>query len=154
MPHIHELIDFVITAIIVSPDKNRVLLANHPRYQMWIPIGGHIELEDDADVTLSKEIAEETGLSFHPLGEKPNYTSKGVKPLITPDYVDIHEANPPHKHHAFVYFVIATSDDFQKSDEHTALKWFTTQELREPQYNISDHTFFYAQKALEKARLV
>jgi len=152
MPHIHELIDFVVTVFIVSPDTQKVLLAEHPRYNKWLPIGGHIELEDDADTTLLKEVKEECGLEIEVLSDKPDFTEPGVKPLWTPAYVEIHEANPPHKHHAFIYFAVAHSESFTKSAEHTSLKWFTLEELRDPAYKLSPGIIFYAEKALEKAK--
>lgn len=45
MPHIHELYDFTITVFIVH--DGRVLLVNHPKYDKWIPMGGHIELDEE-----------------------------------------------------------------------------------------------------------
>ena len=51
MPHIHALYDFVITVFIVHEDK--VLLVNHPKYDKWIPMGGHIELNEDPETALS-----------------------------------------------------------------------------------------------------
>jgi ADP-ribose pyrophosphatase YjhB (NUDIX family) len=50
MPHIHELYDFVVTVFIVHKDK--VLLVHHPRYGKWIPMGGHIELDEDPEEAL------------------------------------------------------------------------------------------------------
>jgi hypothetical protein len=47
-----------------------------------------------------------------------------VKFLLTPNYVNVHEANPPHKHIFFTYFAKAADDSFVKSDEHDDMKWF------------------------------
>ena len=56
MPHIHDLYDFVVSAFIVH--KGKVLLIYHKRYHEWLPIGGHIELDEDPQEALYREIKE------------------------------------------------------------------------------------------------
>ena len=151
MAHIHELFDFTVTAVIIN--QNRVLLVNHPRYNKWIPVGGHIELDEDPEEALYKEIREETGLeNIRILSSKPDFDSPGTKPLLTPNYVDVHEANLPHKHISFTYFAVSDSPDFVLSDEHDAMRWFTEAELSLPEYQLSTAVKFYAVEALQLAR--
>jgi 8-oxo-dGTP diphosphatase len=78
MPHIHHLYDYTITVFIVNKSE-QVLLVNHPRYDMWIPMGGHIELDEDPEQALYREIAEETGLDVTIMANKPAIKSKGTK---------------------------------------------------------------------------
>ncbi len=151
MPHIHDLYDYTITVFIVSK-TGQVLLVNHPRYGMWIPMGGHIELDEDPEQALYREIAEETGLDVMIMAHKPNISSKGTKFILTPSYVDVHDANPPHKHISFTYFAIAKDDTFVKSDEHTDMKWFAEKELKDPAYKLSESVIFYAEQAIKTAR--
>lgn len=152
MPHIHEKFDFTITAFIVFEGK--VLLVNHPRYNKWIPVGGHIELDEDPEEALFREIAEETGLEVEILSERPTVTSPGTKFLITPNYVDVHEANAPHKHISFTYFAKAKHNEHVMSDEHSDMKWLSKADLDDPQYELSPSVKFYAGRALEKAAAV
>lgn len=149
MPHIHELYDYTTTVLIVH--DNKVLLVNHPRYGKWIPIGGHIELDEDPEIALYREIIEETGLEVSILSTKPSFDSPGTKQLLTPNYVDVHEANPPHKHISFTYFAVSASPDFRLSDEHEAMRWFTKEELQDPDYNLSAAVIYYAEQALKLA---
>jgi len=146
MPHIHELYDFVVTPFIVHEDK--VLLVNHPRYNKWIPPGGHIELDEDPEEALYREIEEETGLEVKILSTKPSVDSPGIKPLPAPNYVEVHEANAPHKHIALIYFAVTKTDAFRLSGEHTAMKWFTLEELEEAEYALPPSTKFYAREAI------
>ncbi|HET9174467.1 MAG TPA: NUDIX domain-containing protein [Candidatus Saccharimonadales bacterium] len=146
MPHIHELYDFTVTFFIVYNGK--VLLVHHPRYGKWIPPGGHIELNEDPEQALYREIAEETGLEVEILASKPKLTSTDTKFILTPNYIDVHEANPPHRHIALTYFARAKSPHFVKSDEHIELKWFTPMELHDSRYNLSDSVKFYAVNAM------
>lgn len=151
MPHIHYLYDYTVTVFIVNK-IGKVLLVNHPRYGMWIPMGGHIELDEDPEQALYREIEEETGLKVKILADKPNFKSKVVKPVLTPNYVDVHEANPPHKHISFIYFALSKSDNFVKSDEHTDMKWFSKAELNSPKYGLSESVQFYANQAISVAK--
>jgi ADP-ribose pyrophosphatase YjhB (NUDIX family) len=114
-------------------------------------MGGHIELDEDPEQALYREIAEETGLDVTILTHKPNVSSKGTKFILTPSYVDVHEANPPHKHISFTYFAIAKNDAFVKSDEHTDMKWFTEKELNDPVYKLSESVIYYAKQAIKTA---
>ncbi len=150
MPHIHEKIDFAVSILIVNDDK--VLLVNHPRYDLWLPIGGHIELDEDSDQALFREAKEESGLDIEVMSHKPSQKDKTIKPLYAPHYVDIHEANPPHKHLGLIYFAKSRSNKFIKSDEHTDMKWFSTAELADPKYKISETVQFYASEAIQLAK--
>jgi 8-oxo-dGTP pyrophosphatase MutT (NUDIX family) len=127
MPHIHEKYDFVVNAFIVFQDK--VLLVHHPRYDKWLPMGGHVELDEDTDEALFKEIQEETGLEVELLNSKPDIPSPETKFLYTPNYMEVHDANPPHRHIALNYFARTKDDAFVKSDEHDEIRWFSTSDL-------------------------
>ena len=149
MPHIHEQFDFTVGVYIVFNQK--VLLVNHPRYGHWIPIGGHIELDEDPDQALFREIQEEAGLEVEILSTKPGFASPGTKTLLTPHYLDVHEANLPHHHINLTYFARATSDTAVLSDEHTALRWFSLADLADQQFNLSPAVQFYGREAIAAA---
>lgn len=150
MPHIHHLYDFTITAFITYQDK--VLFVHHPRYGKWIAPGGHIELNEDPEQALIREIEEETGLKTEIISTKPSIPGSSRKLLPTPEFMDVHEANAPHQHISFVYFAKALSDSFVLSDEHLAMKWFSQDDLASIEYNLDPVDVFYAKKALEQSR--
>ena len=62
MPHIHELIDFTVGVYIVHDSK--VLLVHHKKFDKWLSVGGHIELHEDPEEALFREVKEETGLEI------------------------------------------------------------------------------------------
>lgn len=148
MPHINEKYDFVISVYIVYKDK--VLLVNHPRYNMWIPMGGHVELDEDPEQALLREIEEETGLDVDILADKPKFSH--TKFLYAPRYMDVHDANPPHKHIALVYFARAKTDKHVMSTEHTDMKWLSLEDLNKPEFNLSESVKFYCKQALLAAK--
>jgi 8-oxo-dGTP pyrophosphatase MutT (NUDIX family) len=132
---------------------NKVLLVNHPRYDKWIPVGGHVELDEDPDATLAREIQEETGLSVRVLGEKPDIDTDHGNFLIAPRFMHVHEANPPHKHIALIYFVVSDSPDFVLSDEHTAAAWVDEDELESNSYGLTEDVIFLCRSAIDAANL-
>ena len=106
----------------------------------------------DPEQALFREIEEETGLEVEILSTKPTFGANDAKPVFTPNYVDIHSANPPHKHIGLIYFAKASHDKYIKSDEHTDIKWLSADELDEPKYKLIESIKFYAREALDKAK--
>jgi len=153
MPHIHELYDFTVAAFIVFEDK--ILMVHHGRYGMWLAPGGHVELDEDTDQALYREISEETGYKpeeVEILSTKPKVKSQGAKFLFTPNYMDTHEANAPHKHIALIYFVKVAHDRHVTSDEHLDAKWMTAKEVESGVYKIPADTIFLAKEAIKTAK--
>jgi ADP-ribose pyrophosphatase YjhB (NUDIX family) len=151
MSHINELIDFTVTAFIVH--DNKVLFIHHKQLLKWLPIGGHIELNEDPEEALYREIQEECGLEVEVFSTKPAITEEGTKSLLPPMYLNIHDIKAPHRHVGFVYFAKARSADVVLAvAEHNDIRWFTTEELSDPQYAIGAHVRYYAQQALERLR--
>jgi len=150
MPHINKLYDFVVTIYIVYEGK--VLLVYHPKYKRWMPIGGHIELDEDPEEALMREIKEECGLEVEILSEKPAVTSPGFKCILTPNYVDVHDANPPHKHISFTYFARAKSGNFLKSKEHSVMCWVSLKRLDSGDHGLPAVMEFYCREAIARAQ--
>ena len=111
MAHIHDLIDFIASAFIVY--DNRVLLIHHKKIGRWLSIGGHIELDENPEEALFREIKEECGLEVEIFGKKPEITGFGELnfiPLYNPMFLDVHDISKTHKHVALNYFAKAKSD--------------------------------------------
>ena len=150
-PHIHELYDFVISVFIVH--KDRVLLVYHKKYREWLPIGGHIELDEDPEQALYREIKEECGLKVRILSKAPAIGHRGVKPLPTPAFVDAHRISSTHKHVAFVYFGIASKSNVKLHErEHARFGWFSRRELGSRKLRLTKSIRFYCEEAFKKAK--
>ena len=52
-----------VSAWIVSPNRQQVLMAYHNLYQSWAWLGGHADGETDLKKVILREIAEESGLT-------------------------------------------------------------------------------------------
>ena len=151
MPHIHQLYDFVVSVFIVH--RNRVLLIDHKKYNEWLPIGGHIELDEDPELSLFREIKEECGLKVHVLAEKPAIAHAGVKPILTPSFVDAHRITGVHKHIAFIYFAVAQNDKVRLHErEHREYRWVAEKELGSKELKLTRSILFYCRAALKAAK--
>lgn len=148
MGHIHEKIDFTVGLVIIHPEKDKVLLVLHPRYKKWLSIGGHIELDETPDQALLREIKEECGLEVTVLSEKSDIESETAEMLWRPRFVDIHDANAPHRHIGLVYFCLAASPNFVLSDEHEQMKWMTISEIEALGDKVPPHVLYYCKTAL------
>jgi 8-oxo-dGTP diphosphatase len=152
MAHIHDKIDFTVVAVIVH--KRKLLMIEHLKLKKWLFIGGHIELDEDPETALYREIFEEGGLTSDQLtvyGSKPTYRIDEPRRrfLCAPTYLDIHPINETHSHIGMVYFVESKTDQVVlEATAHNAIRWFEEGELDLPLYNIPDDIKFYGREGL------
>lgn len=147
MSHIHEKIDFCVDVFIVN--DNKVLLRMHEKYHMWLAVGGHIELDEDPIEAIMREAKEEVGLDITLVGwDVPNITPE-VKHLLPPTFMNRHTISANHEHVVMMY--VATTNETEihpQSGEEAECKWFTAEELSDPQYAINPNIQFFARNAL------
>ena len=142
------------TATVYVVKNSKILLHIHKKLNMWLPPGGHIELDEEPNQAAVREVKEEVGLEVT-LYQEPwcRLTEvQGYKELIPPQFMNIHKINDNHQHITLVYFAKSNTDrlvlsETEKSDE---CRWFTKAELDQPQYGISEVIKMYAKSALEK----
>lgn len=150
MPHIHEKIDFCVEVFVVYKDK--VLLRMHDKYNRWLSVGGHIELNEDPMQACIREVKEEVGLDIKIIGLKPFIEDEpDYKHLISPRHLAIHLVNDVHEHIVLVYYAKTDSDiifDSKMEHERAETRWFSKEELKN--MNLRPNILFYATEALEE----
>ena len=162
MPHLHDKIDFTVSVFIVF--RNKVLLRKHEKYNRWLAVGGHIELDEDPNQAALREVKEEVGLdvvlydSTYPNANNVDAdfdSSNGYQELIPPVFLNRHKVKPGHEHVDLAYFAQANSDQVVEGVGEKSLgwKWFTAKELVDSKYGVDKNIIFYAQAALEKLRV-
>jgi ADP-ribose pyrophosphatase YjhB (NUDIX family) len=57
--------------LLVDPVKQQLLLVDHKNANLWLPTGGHAEVNEHPKETVSREILEELGVSAEFLWEEP-----------------------------------------------------------------------------------
>jgi len=149
MAHIHEKIDFTVAVFVVHDAK--VLLIHHRKLDKWLPLGGHIELDEDPDQAALREAREESGFEVELLGERPPTTSPGTRALITPRFMDIHRISETHEHIGLIYWARPKSGALTlASAEHHDIRWCAVQELETLQPSMSDAVKWYCLQAIEE----
>lgn len=151
MAHIHDLIDFTAEVFIVYKDK--VLLRFHDKYNMWLSVGGHIELDEDPNEAALREAREEVGLDVQLYDGHRLYAreSEGYKELIPPHFMNIHKINDVHRHITMTFFAKSQSDVAMPSDDDERVdnwKWMTKSEILAAD-DMKESIKVYALKALE-----
>jgi len=155
MPHIHEKVDFVADAYIVH--KNRVLLRMHDKYHNWLPPGGHVEPDEDPTQTAVREAKEEVGLDIElkdtdpPTARLSDYVASS-RELILPRSMNRHRINDTHEHISLAYFATTKTDQVVQGSTEISdnIHWFTSDELNDPKFGISERIKHYAHAALKE----
>jgi len=147
--HIHEKIDFTVAIFVVHEAK--VLVVLHRKLGKWLPLGGHIELDEDPEVAALREAKEESGLEVELVGERPPTTGPGTRALIAPRFLDIHRISATHEHIGMIYWARPKSGSVSlATEEHHDIRWCSSEELDRLEPAMSDAVKWYCRKAIEE----
>jgi ADP-ribose pyrophosphatase YjhB (NUDIX family) len=148
MPHIHDKIDFTVGVFIVC--ENAVLLRKHDKYNEWLAVGGHIELNEDPIEAILREAKEEVGLEIKLAGEVANIVEGEEKQLLPPRFLNRHHITLDHEHVDFIYFARSATKKFVEGEGESSqgIRWFTIQDLNNPEYKLLAPIRHYAEVAL------
>ncbi len=119
------------STLVLSADRQRVLLTLHAKARRWFQLGGHCE---DADPTLAaaalREATEESGLAGLHLDPVPVQLSAHPVPFC---------GGPPERpvHHLDVRFVaLAADEQHALSEESLDLRWWPVDALPDPEADL------------------
>jgi len=151
MSHIHEKIDFTVSVFVVY--KNKVLLHLHDKYKIWLPVGGHIELEEDPNQAALREVKEEAGIAVALWDGNKKFHYEGGqykhKELIAPVALNRHHTSPEHEHVDLVYFAKADTDKVIPEHSDGQWGWLGKEDLDSVDLKDLPDVRFYAELALE-----
>ena len=145
----NDTIDFTVAIFIVH--QERVLLILHRKLGKWLPLGGHIEPDEDPETAAKREAREESGLEIEILGERPPNSENGTRALIAPRFLDIHRISPDHQHIGMIYFARVPNDDLTLAPaEHHAIRWVSRADLDTLEPPLSGAIRWYCHQALKE----
>ncbi len=130
MAHIHEKIDWTVGVYIVF--KNKVLIRLHEKYNMWIHVGGHVELDEDPVTAAIRECKEEVGLdvTIHDSNQNPEKMEPHARYLPNPAHMNIHYVGgTAHQHIDLIYYASSAMDDVVPENVTDAWRWLTKEEV-------------------------
>jgi len=152
MAHIHEKIDFTVAIFVVKDGK--VLLVHHRQLDKWLPLGGHIELDEDPEQAALREAKEESGLDVELLGERPPTTGPGTRALIAPRFLDIHRISETHEHIGMIYWArprdCGDGTLALSTAEHHDIRWCAAGDLDKLQPPMDAAVKWYCSKAIQE----
>ena len=151
MSHINYKYDFTVEVFIVF--KNKVLLRFHDKYNIWLSVGGHVELDEDPNEAAYREVKEEVGLDIELYdGNRPfNSENDTYKELIPPLFLNKDHIKGDHWHITSTYIAKTNSDKINpelESDNSEDWKWLAKEEV-EDMDELGEKVRAYALKALD-----
>ncbi len=148
MADIHEKIDFTVAVFVVHAGK--LLLVHHRSLDKWLPLGGHIELDEDPEQAALREAKEESGLTVELLGDRPPTTEPGTRALLAPRFLDIHRITDTHRHVGMMYWARPIEGNLTLAvSEHHEIRWCSAEELDTLQPPMAAAVKWYCRKAIE-----
>jgi 8-oxo-dGTP pyrophosphatase MutT (NUDIX family) len=152
MPHIHEKIDYAADVYIVN--DGAVLLRMHEKYDMWLPPGGHVELDEDFAEAAVREAKEETGIDVTLIGDEPTIIDEHEREVRVPAFINRHRINDTHEHISLEYFGTSETRETNpaEGEKRDGFKWFTEAELDTPDCDVLPRVRHYAKAALQAAK--
>ena len=84
-PHKHLVSYFVLFDEIAS----QILLVDHKKAQLWLPAGGHVDINEDPKETVRRECMEELNISPLFFTETPFFLSSSVTVGLTAGHTDV-----------------------------------------------------------------
>ena len=142
MPHIHTeygQVDHVITLYIVRTDMDepRVMLHRHRKLAMYLPVGGHVELDESPWQTAAHELREESGYVLddltvlQPTVRIDKLTDVVVHPVPVVMNTHTYGDDAAHYHSDTAYALVAHGEPTLEIDEGETqqLEWLSLAEL-------------------------
>ena len=153
MAHIHEKIDFTVVVVVVH--DSRVLLVHHRKLDRWLPLGGHVDPDEDPETAALREAREESGLEVELLGERPPTTGEGTRALIAPRFLDIHRISNTHEHIGMIYWArprggVGAPVAELAAAEHHDIRWCRAEDLDKLSPPMTDAVKWYCRRAIEE----
>ena len=132
----------------------KVLLHRHKKLGIWLPPGGHIELDEDPNAAVIREAKEETGLEIELVGKAETYSDSPfeARDLVVPRFLNRHfsDASRTHEHVDCVYVARAKTGEIRPEESGGEVRWFAEEEILNPKLDILPDIRAHALTALKE----
>lgn len=118
--------------VLIDPDHRSILLVDHIKAQLWLPSGGHVQLNESPRDAAVREAEEEFGIhaTFFRNNSKPFFVTVTQTVGLTPGHTDV----------SLWYLLRGSIHDKMQYDrsEFTDIEWYTFDEITETDPLIFD----------------
>lgn len=148
----NHLAHLTVSAWIVSPDYQKVLMAYHNIYQSYAWLGGHLDGNADIVSVIKKEIQEESGLSEFHLIEDQLFS---LEVLTVAGHVKNGEYVSSHLHLNLTFLCIANPDlpIHIRPSENSQIAWLEVDKINQSVSEVWFMKHIY-QKLIDKVKLL
>jgi 8-oxo-dGTP pyrophosphatase MutT (NUDIX family) len=123
---------FTVSVYLFNENLTKTLLLIHPKFNKWLPPGGHIEENETPEEAARREVAEETGikdLNFIVQSNSIDYSDSRTEMLLKPHFMMSQQIEENHFHLDMIYFALI-KEKITESPENHQMKWFTFDKLK------------------------
>jgi len=134
MGHINELYDFTVSAFLIHPTEKKLCMHYHLKYKKLLQFGGHIELDEQPEEALERELREEAGLEpkDYEVVESPHPITDEQNSILLPFNINVHNVIGKHCHIDLEYIVKCKTEKISPGEgESKKYYWLTLDELEE-----------------------
>ncbi len=128
--------------VVIDTDKQKVLLIDHINAGLWLPPGGHVELNEHPKTTVEREIVEELNMKPVFISEVPFFLTQAVTVNIHAGHTDVS-----------LWFVLKGDSDLPivyDANEFNGYRWFGyDQLLQTPISKLDPHLHRFMKKWLK-----
>ena len=148
----NHLAHLTVSAWIVSPDYQKVLMAYHNIYQSYAWLGGHLDGNADIVSVIKKEIQEESGLSEFQLIENQLFS---LEVLTVDGHVKNGEYVSSHLHLNLTFLCTANPDlpIHIRPSENSQITWLEVDKINQSVSEVWFMKHIY-QKLIDKVKLL
>ncbi len=107
--------------VLFDENNKSVLLVDHKKALLWLPSGGHVELNENPKDTVKRECVEELGVELDFWAPEPLFLSSTVTVGLTAGHCDV----------SLWYVLKGDSKDTYSFDkeEFNSIKWFSLEDI-------------------------
>lgn len=148
----NHLAHLTVSAWIVSPDYQKVLMAYHNIYQSYAWLGGHLDGNADIVSVIKKEIQEESGLSEFQLIDDKLFS---LEVLTVDGHIKNGEYVSSHLHLNLTFLCIANPDlpIHIRPSENSQIAWLEVDKINQSVSEVWFMKHIY-QKLIDKVKLL
>ena len=132
--------------VLIDKEKKKILLMDHINAGLWLPSGGHVEINEHPKTTVGREIMEELNIPADFISENPFFITQTITVNIGAGHTDVS-----------LWYLLKGNSEVEityDKNEFNGYKWFDYDEILSMNINNLDpHMHRFVEKLLSSKHL-